>query len=87
VPGYVLDTSALLAVVQDEPGGLEVLEILASGVPGWRHVAAQVKATYSLSVADAWIASLAILRSARLVHRDPEYDAIEGLRSLRLPER
>jgi len=145
VPGYVLDTSALLAVVQDEPGGLEVLEILASGVPGevhepaaeagtappvflpfialmeleyklrrrggpyeaerqsaiirawpvelvessprWRHVAAQVKATYSLSVADAWIASLAILRSARLVHRDPELDAIEGLRSLRLPDR
>jgi predicted nucleic acid-binding protein len=50
-------------------------------------VAAQVKATYSLSVADAWIASLAIFHSARLVHRDPEYDAIEGLRSLRLPER
>lgn len=145
MPGYVLDTSALLAVVQDEPGGLEVLEILAGGVAGevhepaaeepdrppvflpfialmeleyklrrrggpyeaerqsavirawpvelvesgpcWRHAAAQVKATYSLSLADAWIASLAILRSARLVHRDPELDAIEGLRSLRLPER
>ncbi|HUP43326.1 MAG TPA: PIN domain-containing protein [Thermoanaerobaculia bacterium] len=145
MPGYVLDTSALLAVVQDEPGGLEVLEILAGGVAGevheppadetdappvflpfialmeleyklrrrggpyeaerqsavirawpvelvessprWRHAAAQLKATYPLSLADAWIASLAVLRSARLVHRDPEFDAIDGLRSLRLPDR
>jgi predicted nucleic acid-binding protein len=35
----------------------------------------------------AWIAALAILRAARLVHRDPEYDAIPELVSERLPDR
>jgi predicted nucleic acid-binding protein len=147
VAGYVLDTSALLALVQEEPGWERVLEILGSGVGGevhepaaeasahgtppvylpfmslmeldyklrrrrgtyesdrllrmirawpvelvesserWRREAARIKADYSLSLADAWIAALAILRAARLVHRDPEYDAIEELESERLPDR
>lgn len=145
--GYVLDTSALLAFVQQEPGGEKVLEILGKGVEGevheptsdssdddraavylpfmtlmecdyrlrrrfgfyeaertlrmirawpvelvesserWRREAARLKASYRLSLADAWIAGLALLRSARLVHRDPEYDAIEELESVRLPDR
>lgn len=145
--GYVLDTSALLAFIQEEPGGEQVLEILGSGVRGevhepppegsesdrppvylpfmslmeceyrlrrrlgswesdwllrmtrawpaevvesserWRREAARIKAEHSLSLADAWIAALAILRSARLVHRDPEYDAIPELESVRLPNR
>jgi len=147
VAGYVLDTSALLALLQQEPGGEKVLEILGSGVEGevhepapesgpreappvylpfislmecdyrlrrrlglyqsdrllrmirawpvelvesserWRREAARIKAEHSLSLADAWIAALALLRSARLVHRDREYDAIEELESLRLPDR
>jgi predicted nucleic acid-binding protein len=147
VAGYVLDTSALLAFVQQEPGGEEVLEILGSRVGGevhepapgavaseavpvylpfmtlmecdyqlrrrlgfyesdrllrmirawpvelvesterWRREAARIKAEHSLSLADAWIAALALLRSARLVHRDPDYDAIRDLDSLRLPDR
>ena len=145
--GYVLDTSALLAFVQQEPGAEKVLEILGSRVEGevhepapdnaprevppvylpflslmecdyrlrrrfgfyeadrslrmirawpvelvesnerWRREAARIKAEHSLSLADAWIAALALLRSARLVHRDPEYDAIAELESVRLPNR
>lgn len=144
MPGYVLDTSALLAAVQHEPGGIEVLEILGSRLGGevhepspvseappvyvpfmalmeleynliqrrghyeaagesavirawpvelvesnvrWRQEAARIKAAYALSLGDAWIAALAILRSARLVHRDPGYDAIPELESVRLPDR
>ncbi|HUP43215.1 MAG TPA: PIN domain-containing protein [Thermoanaerobaculia bacterium] len=144
--GYVLDTSALLAFIQREPGGEQVLEILGSRVDGelheptaaeasgeappvylpflslmecdyqlrrrfgyyeserllrmlrawpvelvesserWRREAARIKAEHSLSLADAWIAALALLRSARLVHRDPDYDAIAELESVRLPD-
>ncbi len=51
----------------------------------WRHEAARVKATASLSVADAWIASLAILHQSELVHKDPEFDQVDGLKMIRLP--
>ncbi len=51
----------------------------------WRHEAARVKATASLSVADAWIASLAMLRQGELVHKDPEFDQVDGLKMIRLP--
>ncbi len=51
----------------------------------WRHEAARVKATASLSVVDAWIASLAILHQGELVHKDPEFDQVEELRAMRLP--
>ena len=53
----------------------------------WRHEAARIKAGNRLSLADAWIASLAILHSAQLVHKDPEFDLVVGLESLRLPNR
>lgn len=150
MPGYVLDTSALLAMLRAEPGAEQVLEILGSGVGGevhepvvpyasgdseaaerppvylpfvavmeleyraerlwgryradylsalvqawpvelvessplWRRRAAGVKASHRLSLADAWICSLALLQRARLVHRDPEYDAVRGLEAVRLP--
>ena len=152
MPGHVLDTSALLALLRDEPGAQRVLEILGSGVTGevheprapygaeegedeaappvllpfvavmeleyraerlwgryradrlsalvrawpveliessplWRREAAAVKAAHRLSLAEAWICSLAMISSARLVHKDPEYDAVRGLESLRLPDR
>lgn len=51
----------------------------------WRRAAAAVKATYRLSLADAWVAALALLRDAELVHKDPEFDAVSGLKALRLP--
>lgn len=51
----------------------------------WRHQAATIKAQTSLSVADAWIASLALLLNAELVHKDPEYEQVTALRMVKLP--
>lgn len=142
---YVLDTSAILAVLYDEPGAERVTALLrpppgemvheptgaadevelpllpfmalmeleyltrrrvgageahralqlvqawpvaiAESDTDWRHEAARVKASTPLSVADAWIGALALLHEAILVHKDPEYDAVEGLLAERLPYR
>lgn len=131
---YVLDTSAVLTVLNEEDGVETVLDILEAAHSGgasvylpfmtlmeleylglhkhgqektrqvmnlveawpvqtehstdeWRDEAARVKATTSLSVADAWICSLARLLDAELVHKDPEYDAVAGLKALRLPRK
>ena len=54
--------------------------------PEWGQRAAEVKSRGGLSMADAWIASLALLHDAELVHKDPEFDAVEGLRAHRLPD-
>jgi len=51
----------------------------------WRHLAALVKSTAAVSVADAWNAALALRHAARLVHKDPEYEAVPQLQSLALP--
>ena len=130
---YVLDTSAVLTVLNDEEGAETVLRLLEAARSGgevvihlpfmalmeleylnlrqhsqgetqgvlnlveawpveiehsteeWRHEAARVKATGPVSVADAWICSLACLLDAELVHKDPEYDAVPDLRALQLP--
>ena len=37
------------------------------------EAAAALKATHSLSLADAWIAAAAALNGAILVHKDPEF--------------
>lgn len=50
----------------------------------WRHEAARIKATGGLSLADAWMAALATLSGARLVHKDAEFDRVTGLRSMKL---
>jgi len=48
--------------------------------------AAKLKANYRISVADAWIAALAKERNATLVHKDPEFEQIEGvIQVLKLP--
>jgi len=52
--------------------------------PRWREAAARVKARGGLSLADAWIAALAVMHGAELVHKDPEFDRVEGLRSYHL---
>lgn len=46
--------------------------------------AAQIKATHALSVADALIAAAALHAGATLLHKDPEFEAIEGLVQERL---
>lgn len=55
--------------------------------PRWRRQAARVKAQGQLSVADAWIAALAIQEGGVLVHKDPEFDEVSGLHVQRLPYR
>ena len=58
--------------------------VIIESNPGWGVVAADVKSRGGLSLADAWIASLALMHDAELVHKDPEFDRVEGLRSYRL---
>lgn len=124
--GYVLDTSAIMAVLQGEPGAEQVqaligdrdvalpfvslmeveykllrrlpalageamrdvlawpVEVVESDAR-WRREAARVKARGGLSFADAWVASLALLRDAELVHKDPEFESVPDLKMLRLP--
>lgn len=131
---YVLDTSAVLSVFNQEDGFEAVVELLKQAqenqatlfVPfmalmeleylllrkispeemmvvlhlvnswpvqspesneHWRHQAAKVKNSTSLSVADAWIAGLALLEGAALVHKDPEYEGVPGLNMVKLPYR
>ena len=60
------------------------VEILES-TPEWRRAAAFVKAPGKISLGDAWVAGLALLLDAELVHKDPEFDAVVGLKAVRLP--
>jgi len=120
---YLLDTSALLTLRDDEPGADRVAELLtlsgknearcsgcfmtlmevfyrvwkdegeAAGrlayeqchslpiewvreTSGLLELAATIKATRALSLADAWIAASAQLSSAVLVHKDPEFEPL-----------
>lgn len=44
--------------------------------------AGSIKATYRLSVADAWIIASAIEVGAYLVHKDPEFEQVQDIVSL-----
>ena len=44
-----------------------------------------VKATYPLSLADAWIAATAMECDATLIHKDPEFERLASLKEERLP--
>jgi predicted nucleic acid-binding protein len=128
---YVLDTSAVLAVILREPERQPVVELLQEARSGatavalpflalmeseytllrrfepdevaaalllvaqwptsivesneeWRHEAARLKAGGGISLADAWMAALATLSNAQLVHKDEEFDKVSDLKSLRL---
>lgn len=134
MPAYVLDTSAILALLNAETGYQEVSRILeqareepgtalvylpfmalmeteylmlrrhsaedvgrymaivfgwsaqhVESDPAWRRQAASIKVGGRLSVADAWIAALALSLEATLVHKDPEFDRVQGLQVLLLP--
>ncbi len=121
---YLLDTSALLTLRDDEPGAQRVADILRMGqhkqvkcfgcfitlmevlyrvwrdegesqgklayeqclaLPmEWIHEcpelllkSAEIKATNPLSLADAWIAASGALQGAVLVHKDPEFQALD----------
>jgi predicted nucleic acid-binding protein len=65
---------------------IEALPIdIVESSPAWRKLAAYVKARGKVSFADAWVAALALLRDVTLIHKDPEFDAVPGLKALRLP--
>jgi predicted nucleic acid-binding protein len=129
---YLLDTSALLTLRDDEQGAEEVAQILMQAeaekvkvfgcfitlmevlyrvwkdeneIAGklaytqckslpvvWLHEstelleqAAEIKAIYSVSLADAWIAACAVLQDAWLIHKDPEFVALDFIRQKLLP--
>lgn len=73
------ETLAILTMVRAWP--IEVVE----STEEWRHQAAMIKSQTPLSVADAWIASLAMLNQAELMHKDPEYEQVTMLSMVRLP--
>jgi predicted nucleic acid-binding protein len=58
---------------------------VVESTPDWGQAAADVKVPGNVSVADAWVAALALLEDATLVHRDPEFDAFTDLKVVRLP--
>lgn len=129
---FLLDTSALLTLRDDEPGAERVAELLVASQSGgepchgcfitlmeilyrvwkdegeaagreayqaclnlpirWLHEsvpllerAAAVKASYPVSVADAWIAAAALELGATLVHKDPEFEQVAGMAQEYLP--
>ncbi len=122
-PRYVLDTSALFALFQEEAGAQEVEALLRESQSGKAKIfvsfvsfvevmyrliqtvgaeraqetyagmkmlpiekvgseepleleAAELKAKYHLSLADAFVAATARLYQAKLVHKDPELEAL-----------
>jgi predicted nucleic acid-binding protein len=131
---YLLDTSALLTLRDDEQGAEHVAKILMQAEAGkvtvfgcfmtlmevlyrvwkdeneaegklayaqckslpmvWIHEstelleqASEIKANYKLSLADAWIVASAVLQDACLVHKDPEFEAIDFIEQKPLPYR
>lgn len=120
---YLLDTSALLTLRDNELGAEQVATLLYQAQAGqvqcfacfitlmeifyrvwkdegeiagrlayqqaqalpleWIHEttpllekAAEMKAGYTISLADAWIAAASLLQEAQLVHKDPEFGPI-----------
>ena len=46
----------------------------------WRREAARVKAAGDISVVDAWVAALGLLTGGEVLHKDPQFEAVVGLR-------
>jgi predicted nucleic acid-binding protein len=72
----------------EKAGKLAYLRLKALGLKrvdvseGLTLRAARIKASFELSVADAWIAATALITEGRLVHKDPEFRPLSGLLSL-----
>lgn len=118
--GYVLDTSAIITLIESEPGAKRVKAVLrqetvwlpwivlletyyisrqerGEAEADFRYAllkelpaviiwqadetvmlkAASLKAGYRLSLADAIIAAFAIRKKAILLHKDPEFEAVQ----------
>jgi predicted nucleic acid-binding protein len=68
-----------LAVVLTMPVQIESPTRQHCAEAGW------LRGRYTLSTADAIIAAQAIAANAELVHKDPEFDQVPGVRHRRLP--
>ena len=53
--------------------------------PALLELAAGLKACYPMSLGDAWIAATALQCQAVLLHKDPEFEPVPGLRHEPLP--
>ena len=53
--------------------------------PEWGRYAAEIKVPGKVSLADAWMAALALNRDAVLVHKDREFESVDELKMLSLP--
>ena len=53
--------------------------------PPLLELAASLKATYPMSLGDAWIAATALQCQAILLHKDPEFEPVSGLQHEPLP--
>lgn len=82
---YVLARTLALPQVEQIIGNLRAsgAPIIESS-PAWGTAASRLKTRGGLSLADAWIASLALMHDAELLHKDPEFERVDGLRSHRL---
>jgi predicted nucleic acid-binding protein len=56
-------------------------EVIESDEP-WRHEAARVKAVGNISFADSWVAALGLLRGAPVLHKDPQFEGVAGLKTI-----
>lgn len=72
LPCYALDTTAILAFIEKEPGVDQVRSLLLIRLAG------EIKALFNLPVADAWIVATAIQQGASLVHKDPEFEQLKN---------
>jgi predicted nucleic acid-binding protein len=75
-----------ITAAEGEAKAVEAVRLLDSMPVAWVSCeppvlleAARIKAGGHLSVADAWIAATARLKDAVLVHKDPEFAAVENL--------
>lgn len=53
----------------------------------WRHETARVKAAGNVSFADAWVAALGLLRDSPVLHKDPQFERISGLKTIDIRRR
>jgi predicted nucleic acid-binding protein len=53
--------------------------------PGLLELAARMKASFQLSLGDAWIAATALQCDAVLIHKDPEFESVSELQQELLP--
>ena len=53
--------------------------------PGLLELAARMKASFPLSLGDAWIAATALQCDAVLIHKDPEFESVSELQQELLP--